>query len=177
MTKKTPKNPSMTMITVVIIPDIGGWPVDPVAATFARSFGIRNAMAISITIPITSQLHEKISNNARAQRRALMEPIPSHTRATAITPYSGLGAQPTGCERLTGRPPNIPKGTDMPPPGHEKETGDYPQWKSSRVGLRLSGGGPEKRIRPRFAQGFYLRYAPIQQSPKVSVVSVVSVRR
>jgi len=37
--------------------------------------------------PTTSQLHERISSNARAQRRALIEPIPSQMNATARTPY------------------------------------------------------------------------------------------
>ena len=37
----------------------------------------------------------------------------------------------------------------------------------------MSGGGPEKRIRPRFAQGFYLRYAPIAKSKSVGGVGGV----
>ena len=35
---------------------------------------------------MTSQPHEKMSSKALAQRRAMMEPIPSHTSATAKTP-------------------------------------------------------------------------------------------
>ena len=45
-----------------------------------------NTMATVITIPVISQFQEKMSNNARAQRRALIEPIPSHTNATARMP-------------------------------------------------------------------------------------------
>ena len=33
--------------------------------------------------PMTSQLQEKISSNARAQRRAMIEPVPSQINATA----------------------------------------------------------------------------------------------
>ena len=45
-----------------------------------------NTMTTIITVPVISQLQEKMSNNARAQRRVLMEPIPSHTNAAARIP-------------------------------------------------------------------------------------------
>ena len=35
---------------------------------------------------MTSQLQEKMSNNARAQRRAMIEPMPSQINATARMP-------------------------------------------------------------------------------------------
>ena len=55
-------------------------------AAFASIFGIRNTMKKQPPTPINSQAHEKIDSNARAQRRAMMEPIPSQTSATAKVP-------------------------------------------------------------------------------------------
>ena len=76
----------MESIIIFIAADgSAGWPGVPAEGTFPKIFGNRNAMTITITIPVISQLHEKMSNNARAQRRALMEPIPSHINAAART--------------------------------------------------------------------------------------------
>ena len=52
----------------------------------SRTVGNTNTVPRMANTPMTSQLHEKMSNNDRAQRRALMEPIPSPTKATARTP-------------------------------------------------------------------------------------------
>ncbi len=40
-----------------------------------------------MTMPKMSQVQEKMSSSARAQRRALMEPMPSQISATARPPY------------------------------------------------------------------------------------------
>ena len=47
---------------------------------------MKNGMTAVMKMPMTSQLQEKMSNSARAQRRAMMEPMPSQTSATARQP-------------------------------------------------------------------------------------------
>jgi len=75
-----------TIIPAIAAEGSAGWPAVPLVGKFASIFGMKNAMETKTNIPMTSQLQEKISNNALAQRRAMMEPIPSHTNATAIPP-------------------------------------------------------------------------------------------
>jgi hypothetical protein len=73
-------------IILIAADGTAGRPGVPVEGTFPKTFGNQNAMPTVITIPVISQLQEKMSINARAQRRALMEPIPSHTNTTAKMP-------------------------------------------------------------------------------------------
>ena len=87
MTKRTPKITNMKTINVAIAAEgNAGWSVVPLEGKFASIFGMKNTMKTTTTTPMKSQLQEKMSNNALAQRRAMMEPIPSHTNATAKTP-------------------------------------------------------------------------------------------
>jgi hypothetical protein len=75
-----------TIIPTIAAAGIAGWPVVPLEGKFASTFGMTNAMKTKTNSPMMSQLQEKMSNNALAQRRAMVEPIPSHTNATAKTP-------------------------------------------------------------------------------------------
>ena len=83
----TPKTRNMPIIIPVIAAGgSAGWLAVPLEDKFASIFGIKKAMKPKTNSPMTSQLQEKMSNSALAQRRAMMEPIPSHTNATAKTP-------------------------------------------------------------------------------------------
>ncbi len=72
-------------------------------------------------VPEDQSPQAKISNNARAQRRALMEPIPSQIKATAKPPYTNkagksivrLVAGTLGFWAFTNCPSNM-NGTNMP---------------------------------------------------------------
>ena len=77
----------MTIITPAIAaPGIAGWSLVPLEDKFDIIFGTKNAVKIRTNSPRKSQIQEKMSSNARAQRRAIMEPIPSHTNDTAKIP-------------------------------------------------------------------------------------------
>ena len=54
------------------------------------SQGAKKAMPASKTMPISSQVQEKMRMSTRAQRRAMMEPMPSQTSATASVPYISI---------------------------------------------------------------------------------------
>ena len=53
-------------------------------------------MTTVMTMPMMSQLQEKMSSSARAQRRAWMEPMPSQINATASGTYMRDGRQDDG---------------------------------------------------------------------------------
>ena len=86
-TKKIPKNRNIKTIATPIAPGgIAGWFAVPLDGRFANTLGMTNPMTTSMMMPITSQLQEKMSKSARAQRRAMMEPMPSQISITARTP-------------------------------------------------------------------------------------------
>src|ERR1039458_7479823 len=83
-TKITKKKRVMPMTMPVMAADgMAGWPVLALGGRFAKALLMMNGMTAVMQTPMMSQLQEKISNNARAQRRALMEPMPSQISATA----------------------------------------------------------------------------------------------
>ena len=65
---------------------MAGWPVLGSGGRMANTLAIKNGMITVMTMPMMSQLQEKMSSSARAQRRFWMEPIPSQISATASSP-------------------------------------------------------------------------------------------
>jgi hypothetical protein len=53
-------------------------------------------------IPVRSQIQDRESRSSHAHRRARMDPMPSHTKATAMTPYMAEAAH---AERRSTPPP------------------------------------------------------------------------
>jgi hypothetical protein len=75
------------MTTPVIAAGVmAGRPVLGLGGRLANTLPIRNGMVAVRQMPVTSQLQEKMSSSARAQRRASMEPTPSQISATANPP-------------------------------------------------------------------------------------------
>ena len=66
------------------------WPGGLPALRFVKNCGSMIDQITTATPPMASQVQEKISNRARAQRRARMEPMPSQTIPTAIRPYKSM---------------------------------------------------------------------------------------
>jgi len=119
----------MTTITPSITAAGGAaWPAGTVAGKFASTFGMMNAIATISNRPMASQLQEKMSKSARAQRRALIEPIPSQINATAKMTYTqipgriaenGIGGGPFGIEAASSCPitmKKVPKAAMHPSP-------------------------------------------------------------
>src|ERR1035441_8883319 len=84
-----------TIIPVTAAGDIAGWPVLASGGRLANTLAMKNGMVAVMKTPMTSQLQEKMSNNARAQRRALMEPMPSQINVTATQPYMATAGRIT----------------------------------------------------------------------------------
>ncbi|MGP8202113.1 MAG: hypothetical protein ACLQU4_21710 [Limisphaerales bacterium] len=74
-----------TITTPIVIEGIAGWPGAPAVDMPASILGIKIPVKINAATPMMSQIQEKMSNNALAQRRAIIDPIPNHTKATAKT--------------------------------------------------------------------------------------------
>ena len=79
-----PKKTTMpTIMPVMAAGGMAGWPVLALGGRFANVLPMTNGMKTVMNMPMTSQLQEKISSSARAQRRSWMEPMPSQTNVTA----------------------------------------------------------------------------------------------
>ena len=59
----------MTM-PVMAAGGIAGWPVLALGGRLANTLAMKNGMTAVMKMPMTSQLQEKMSSSARAQRRA-----------------------------------------------------------------------------------------------------------
>jgi len=74
----------MTIIVTISATDgAAGMPV----CKCASIVGMNHIIAATPITPPTNQYHDRINNNARAQRRARIEPSPSQTNTTAAVPY------------------------------------------------------------------------------------------
>src|SRR5271154_2035439 len=79
-----------TIMPVMTDGGMAGWPVLALGGRLANTLAMKNGMMAVMQTPMTSQLQEKMSSSARAQRRALMEPMPSQTSVTARMPYMAI---------------------------------------------------------------------------------------
>src|ERR1035437_546869 len=91
----------MPMTMPVMAPGgMAGWPVLALGGRLANALLMTNGITAVMQMPMMSPLQEKMSNSARAQRRALREQMPSQTSATASRREMAMPGSRTGW--LTG---------------------------------------------------------------------------